>query len=120
MIYESSDIMTRNIMIKDFMLINIIDSVKVIKNIALEKGITHFLVMENSSIVGVITNKELIKAYKEEPIDDVMIDKFLFVSSETPSVRIKKIFEKENIEVILVENNHKIEGIITKDISKDK
>ncbi len=103
-------------MIKDFMFINIIDSVKIIKNVALEKGITHFLVTENSSIVGVITNKELVKAHRAEAIADVMIGRFLFVNSETSVMNIKEIFEKENVEVILVEDNYKIEGIVTKDI----
>lgn len=105
-----------DIMIKDFVLVNLIDSITLINNIVLDKGIKHFPVMKDGSIVGVITDEELTNANPEEIAADVMIGIFSYVNSEASIDEVREIFEKENRDFLLVKYNNKIEGLIKRDI----
>lgn len=106
----------RDIMIKNFMLVNLVDSITLINNIILDKGIHYFPVVKNGNIVGIITDEELIKANPEDIAANVMMGTFLYVNSEATIGDIKEIFKKENPDFLLVKNKNKIEGLITEDL----
>ncbi|TCO76884.1 diguanylate cyclase domain-containing protein [Marinisporobacter balticus] len=101
-----------NIMNQDFMIVNAIDGIRNIKNSALEKGISHFFVMEHREILGVITTKELIEAHPNRIAADAMIQNFTKINVDTPIWKAKELLEK-NMEILLVEENKKVVGFIT-------
>lgn len=105
-----------DIMIKDFMFVNQIDSISLINNIALDKGIKYFPVINAGNIVGVITNEELKNTSPEKLVADVMRGIFSYVNAEASIDQVREIFEKEDYDFLLVENNSKTEGLIERTI----
>ncbi|MDK2820924.1 MAG: hypothetical protein PWP31_889 [Clostridia bacterium] len=105
-----------NIMVKDFITVNSLDGVKTIKDIALEKGISYFPVMENDRVIGVITNKELIKAHPNRIAADAMTDSYVNININTSIWEAKELFEKKNVDILLVEQNNEVVGLITESV----
>ncbi|WIF95414.1 GGDEF domain-containing protein [Caminicella sporogenes] len=105
-----------NIMVRDFTVVDVLNGVRFIKELALKKDIDNFLVAENNEIVGIITKKQLIAAHPNRIAADVMLNNFVCVSIDTSIWKVKEIFNKNDIDISLVKNGENIEGFITEEI----
>lgn len=103
----------RDIMSKDFLCVNVLDSVQKIRNIILETGINYFPVIENNEIKGIVTYKDLLKTHPNRIAADAMTSTFVSVTSDTSLWKAKNTFKKHNCEVLLVIDHGKLLGIVT-------
>lgn len=103
-----SDIMDRN-----FLTVKALDGVSYIKDLALEKKISHFPVVEEGKIIGVITYKELMVAHPNRIAADAMTANFLTINFDMPIWEAKYLFEEQNPNLFLVRENNIVAGIIT-------
>jgi acetoin utilization protein AcuB len=80
-------------------------------------SIHHLLVLENKEIVGLISDRDLLKniGTPEKPIKDVMTDKVLICNTDTEIRLISKVLYEEQISSIIVANEkYEPLGIITR------
>ncbi|WP_165000459.1 diguanylate cyclase [Anaerophilus nitritogenes] len=97
-----------------FMCIDILEGVSTIRDIAFNQGINYFPVIDHHQIKGMITNKELIDVHPNRIAADAMLTDFKFISSEASVWSAKEIFDQQDQDFLLVEENEQIVGVITK------
>lgn len=106
-----------SIMEKNLMKMQVLNGVRKIEDIFHREGIECFIVYEEKNLIGVITEKELVGAHPNRLAADVMSDKYLCVDYGIYIWEIKEIFHlNRDVNVILVEKEHKIVGYITRAI----
>lgn len=109
------------IMSDNFIVVDALDSIKSIEDKVIEKGLDVFLVREDNKLVGILTYKNIIKAHPNRIAADAMSTIFKIIPIDTPIWRIKRIYEKYNLEVVLVANDEKqIVGFITNTIINEE
>lgn len=110
MIKKASDIMEKN-----FMEIDILNGVRKIQNIFHQEGIECFIAYDNKNLAGVVTNKELVGVHPNRIAADIISDKYMCIDRGIYLWEVKQIFDLNNdINVILVENEARIIGYITR------
>jgi len=105
-----------SIMDKNFLKVKALDCVSFIKDLALEKRIDYFPVVENNITIGVVTYKELIQAHPNRIAADAMTHSFMVINSDMSIWEAKSIFEEEAIELFIVEEDRKIVGLVTSSV----
>lgn len=103
-----------DIMLKNFKSIDLLEGVKVAQHLVVNKGIDFFPVFEEDSLIGILTYKHLIGVHSNRIVADAMSSKIISVSSSTPLWQAKEMFEKNDIDVLLVIDNEELIGIISK------
>lgn len=112
MIKKVSDIIEKNLMKVD-----VLNGVRRIQNIFHEEGIECFVAYDDIKLTGIITKKELVSAHPNRIIADIMSDKYICVDCCMYIWEIREIFDfKKDINVILVENEDRIIGYISRTI----
>lgn len=112
MIKKVLDIIDRNLMKVD-----ILNGVRRIQNIFQEKVIECFVAYDGTELAGIITKKELVGAHPNRILADILSNEYICVDYSMYIWEIKEIFDQnKNINVILVENEDRIIGYITRTI----
>lgn len=100
---------------KNFYKVDVLDGVKKVQEIFYQNNIECSAVYDKKKLVGVLTLRELGIANPNRIVADVMTNRYICVDSETSTWEIKNLFDfNQNIDVIFVEDNSKVVGIITK------
>lgn len=100
---------------KNFIKVDILNGVKRIHDIFLEKNMECFVVYDNEKLVGVVTTKELVGSHPNRIIADVMSDKYICVDCYSHMWEVKEIFDlNRNIQTMLVVNKNDVIGYITR------
>ena len=105
-----------DIMDKRFEIVNAVACVSSIKDIAFEKEIRIFPVIDDNKIMGVITHKELLSAHPNRIAADAMTVNFLCVSYEMPIWEARSIIKKKTVDLLLVKENNNLKGFITESV----
>lgn len=103
-----------DIMIKDYIVVDVLDGLRHIQNIALDNQKDVFLVMEENKIVGVLTYRDLMQAHPNRIVADAMSDNFEYIDQEMSVWKAKRLFDESCIEILLVLGKKELLGIITK------
>jgi len=104
-----------NIADNNLMKVDILTGVKKIQTACFEQNIKCFIVSDNNTISGVITEKELVIAHPNRIAADVMSSKYLCVDSSICIWETKEIFDlNKDIDVIFVKKNDEIIGYLTR------
>lgn len=111
MIKSVSDIMVNN-----FKSINVLEGVKKAQDFVINNGIDFFPVMDEDRLVGMLTYRDLIRVHPNRIVADAMQNKIISISPSTSLWDAKKIFENNDIDILLIIDNEKIAGIITKPV----
>lgn len=100
----------------NFVKADILDGVRSLQNISIEKNIECFAVLENEKLVGVITRRELAIAHPNRIAIDAMNKKYICVDSNTYTWRVLEIFNaNKDIDRVFIQDSNKIIGFVTKD-----
>ncbi len=100
---------------KNFYKVDVLDGVKKVQEIFYQNNIECSAVYDKKKLVGVLTLRELGIANPNRIVADVMTNRYICVGSETSTWEIKNLFDfNQNIDVIFVEDNSKVVGVITK------
>lgn len=88
------------------------------KNIMLRYNYSGLPVVKNGKIIGIITRSEISKVellgLTNLKVKDFMIEKYLFVSPDTPLEEVEKLMVERNIGRVPVVQKGKVVGIITR------
>lgn len=103
-----------DIMLKEFVTVNALDGVQKVQKLVLENGVEYFPVFENNELLGVLTYKDLLRTHPNRIVADAMSTNFVSTSSNTSLWEVKEIFEKYNIDVLLVIDKEILTGLVTK------
>lgn len=104
-----------DIMEKRFEVVNAVTCVSSIKEIALEKEIIIFPVIQDNEIIGVITHKELLSAHPNRIAADAMTANFFSVPTEMDIWEARNIIKKK-ADLLLVKENDNLKGFITESV----
>lgn len=102
------------IMLKNFKYMNLLEGVRIAQDFVVNKGIDFFPVVDEDNLIGILTYKHLIGVHSNRIVADAMSNTIISVPSSTPLWQAKDIFEKNNIDVILVIDDDALIGIISK------
>lgn len=106
-----------NILDKNFLEVDILNGARYIQDIFSEKDIKCFLVNEEKRLVGVITSRELVRSHPNRIAADVMSNNYICLESDFHLWYLKTQFDlNPSLDVIIVEKNKSVIGIITRDI----
>lgn len=104
---------------KNFLKVNMFSGANSIQHCFYENDVECFVVYKSNELVGIVTERELIRAHPNRIIADVMSDRYICVKGSTYIWKTLDIFNKnEDLEIILVEEKNVIVGFITKMILK--
>jgi CBS domain-containing protein len=84
-----------------------------------EKGVGCVIITEDTKPIGVVTERDVMKAFMEgrgvlsERVINVMVHPLTSVSPETPVVQALELMRSKNIRRLPVVSNEKLHGIIT-------
>lgn len=102
------------IMLKNFKHIDLLEGVKVAQDLVVKKGIDFFPVVDQERLVGILTYRHLIGVHPNRIVADAMSQSIISIPSSTPLWHAKEILETEELDVLLVIDNNKLLGIVTK------
>lgn len=111
MIKNVSDIMVNN-----FKNINVLEGVKKAQDFVINKGIDFFPVIDEDRLVGVLTYRDLIRVHPNRIVADAMQNKTISISPSTSLWDAKTILENNDIDILLIADDEKITGVITKTV----
>jgi len=97
------------------MCVDILSGIRKIQYIYRDGSTEYFLVYEDEKLVGIVTSKELVAANSNRIAADIMSDKYKCINSFLYIWEAKETFDLcEDIDVLLVENEGKVNGYITR------
>ena len=105
-----------HIMSEDFVTVDILTSVLKVQNIAVEKGINYFPVVEDNKLIGVTTYKNLITTHPNRIIADAMSTNIVSISSDSSIWEAKEKLNQSKSEVLFVLKDGKLLGVVNKTI----
>lgn len=105
-----------NIYAKEFSAVDVLDGVSKIRTFLLETGNSCCLVMDGGNLAGVITYKELLRAHPNRIIADAMCRELVTVPVEMPLWQAQELFEDTGLEVLLVQEDGQLSGILPRNI----
>ncbi|HVJ50060.1 GGDEF domain-containing protein [Desulfitobacterium sp.] len=105
-----------NIYSKKFPTVDVLDGVSKIRSFLLETGNCCCPVMDGGNLVGVITYKDLLRAHPNRIIADAMCREPVTVSAEMPLWQAKEIFEDTGLDVLLVQEEGRLSGILSRNL----
>jgi diguanylate cyclase (GGDEF)-like protein len=103
-----------DIMLKNFIEVSSLDGIRHIQEIAVEKRIECFPVMEENQVVGILTSRDLMSTHPNRIAADAMRENYEFISYCTPIWEAKELFDQKDLDVLFVEQDKKIVGIVTR------
>lgn len=105
-----------DIMIKNFKTIDPLDGVRKMQRFVIDKNIDFFPVVESDKLVGLLTYKELIGVHPNRIVADAMRNKVILIDHEASVWMAKELIDENSTDVLLVVDNEKLVGIVTKTI----
>ncbi|WP_088225805.1 GGDEF domain-containing protein [Desulfosporosinus sp. FKB] len=103
-----------NIYSKEFSVVDVLDGVSKVRALLLDKDISCCPVMNEGNLIGIITYKNLLRTHPNRIIADVACEEPVIVSAEMSLWQAKELFEETKSEVILVEENGYLSGILSR------
>jgi len=78
-----------------------------------EHGIRHLAVLDDGLLVGIVSQRDLLRAQSDAlPVRDVMIHTLHVVSPETPITRAARIFRERRLPVLPVLEGRRLVGMV--------
>lgn len=102
------------IMIKDYIILEGLWGMGRVQDIAEKYNIECFPVTDNGKIVGVLTKNDLIKSHPNRIVLDAMTGNFKYIEFNESIWKANDFLKDEKIDILLVIQEDKIIGIITK------
>lgn len=103
-----------DIMIRKFFMVDVLDGLRHIQSLVSENRCDGFPVMENNQVVGVLTYKNLLQSHPNRIAADAMTDQFAYIDAYSSIWNAKEIFDTGKIELLIVQDNKQLAGIVTK------
>lgn len=101
-----------SIMGYEYVSVNILDGARKAQDLFYRENIEYFLAYDEEKLAGVVTKKELVNAHPNRIIADVMSNKFKYISTDMPVWQAKEIIDRECIDLLIVEDRGKVQGIV--------
>lgn len=105
-----------DIMIRKFIIVDVLDGLRYIQSLVSEDRFDGFPVMEDNQVVGVLTYKKLLQSHPNRIAADAMTDQFAYIDAYSSVWKAKEIFDSSNTELLLVQDNKQLAGIVTKSL----
>ena len=105
-----------NIYSKEFSAVNALDGVSKIRSYLLESGNGCCPVMDGDNLVGVITYKDLLRTHPNRIVADAMCQEPVIIPAEMPLWEAKERFEDTGLDVLLVEGEGLLSGILSRNL----
>ena len=105
-----------NIYSREFAAVDVWDGVSKIRSLLLETGDCCCPVMDGGNLVGVITYKDLLRTHPNRIIADAMCPEPVTVPAEMPLWQAKELFEDTGLDVLLVQEEGKLSGILSRNL----
>lgn len=105
-----------DIMIKKYIIVDVLDGLRYIQSLVAENQCDGFPVMEDDQIVGVLTYKNLLQAHPNRIAADAMSDHIVYIDAHSSIWKAKEVFDTSNTDLLLVQDNNHLAGIITKSL----
>lgn len=105
-----------DIMIKKYSTVNVLDGLCSIQSRISENHCDGFPVMEDDQVVGVLTYKALLQAHPNRIAADAMSDHIVYIDAHSSIWKAKEVFDTGSTELLLVQDNNQLVGIITKSV----
>lgn len=103
-----------NIYTKEFSIVDVLDGVSKVRSLLLEADIFCCPVFDEGNLVGIITYKDLLRTHPNRIIADVVYEEPVIVPAEVQLWQAKKLFEETGSEAVLVEENGRLSGILSR------
>ncbi|XER05347.1 hypothetical protein SRRS_08290 [Sporomusa rhizae] len=103
-----------DIMIRKFIIVDVLDGLRYIQSLVSEDRFDGFPVMEENQVVGVLTYRNLLQSHPNRIAADAMTDQFAYIDAYSSVWKAKEIFDSSNTELLLVQDNKQLVGIVTK------
>ncbi|QEK11248.1 diguanylate cyclase [Crassaminicella thermophila] len=104
------------IMIKNFVAVDTCDGVLKAERMLTENNAEGALVFEGTTLVGVVTYKDLLRSHPNRIVADAMNTKIFYISLEASLWKAEEMFKKHHTEILIVKENATPVGFITKAI----
>ncbi|HZK84759.1 MAG TPA: GGDEF domain-containing protein [Desulfosporosinus sp.] len=101
---------------KEFYAVDVLDGVSKIRPFLLETKNGCCPVMDEGNLVGVITYKDLLRTHPNRIIADAMQGELVTVPAEMPLWQAKEIFEETGLDVVLVQDEGRLSGILSRNL----
>ena len=91
-----------------------------VKNLMSEKGIRHVPIVENHNVIGMISDRDLLKVdlsstFSFLKAEDVMSTVLIVAHEETPLAHIARVLLEEKLSCLpIIDSHHKLVGIISR------
>jgi len=99
---------------KDYVTVDALWGMMQVQEIAKDTKTDCFPVIKDGKIIGVLTKTDLIISHPNRIVLDTMSGSFKYIEAEESVWKAKELFEEEKIEILLVCQDEKIIGVITK------
>ena len=101
---------------KEFYAVDVLDGVSKIRSFLLETENGCCPVMDEGDLVGVITYKDLLRTHPNRIIADAMQGEPITVPVEMPLWQVKEIFKETGLDVVLVQEEGRLSGILSRNL----
>lgn len=102
-----------DIMLRKFFIVDVLDGLRYIQSLVTDGRCDGFPVMENNQVVGVLTYKNLLQSHPNRIAADAMTDQFTYIDAYSSIWKAKEIFDTSKTEMLLVQDNKQLVGIVT-------
>lgn len=102
------------IMMKNYTTVDALWGIRRVQDIAEKNEMDCIPVTDNGKIIGVLTRNDLIKSHPNRIVLDAMSGSFKYIEADEPVWKAKELFEAEDTDLLLVTQENKITGVITK------
>jgi diguanylate cyclase (GGDEF)-like protein len=103
-----------SIMDTSFIFVSLYDGMRKVQSLAQQNSITHFPVLDEDKLVGIVTFKHLLESHPNRIVADAMTYQFTSVSEQTPLWQAKEIIDENKDDVLLVMENNKVLGLVSR------
>ncbi|WP_371380184.1 GGDEF domain-containing protein [Sporomusa aerivorans] len=103
-------------MLKKYIVVNVLDGLRYIQNLVSENQGVGFPVMEDNQIVGVLTYKDLLQSHPNRIAADAMSGHIVYIDAHSSIWKAKEMFDSGDTDLLLVQDNNQLVGIITKSL----
>ena len=115
-------IRVKEIMTKSVVTVNPSDDLYIVKEKMIRHNINRVVVIENERIVSILTRKDIVRTASEllhKEVDKILVSEAMTpnpitIDPETPVSEVARIMLEENISSLIVTENDRLTGIVTK------
>jgi len=103
-----------DIVLKDFVSIKVLDSLRKVRSLAVEKNLDYFPIFDENELVGVLTYKDLLKAPPDMIVAEAMSSGYISISPDASIWEAEDIFKKYDTDILLAIDQEKLIGLVPK------